>query len=233
MQPFFRHFPARRPSLGGLQRRFRRRVVEALGYHVLQSRGDRFESVQSPLLFLEPKPEARVEGRRRELKTALADRGIRVYSVGLGTLDGGLLTSAGVSTIDKAIPSPILFMIKFNGKSQLVSCFKTLSTDKKKIIIGSYFKSDWIADNSERVKLPVALNMDGLYHQMLTSLSPVKKRKNETIEDWAQRYENLQSKLQEADRLEQKVNKEKQFNRRVELNHKLNTLKSEIKELEE
>ena len=155
---------------------------------------------------------------------------IQVFTI---FLKSGTFSDEVLATIDKAIPSPILFMIKFNGKSQLVSCFKTLSTDKKKIIIGSYFKSDWIADNSERVKLPVALNMDGLYHQMLTSLSPMKKRKNETIEDWAQRYENLQSKLQEADRLEQKVNKEKQFNRRVELNHKLNTLKSEIKELEE
>ncbi|MCB9616612.1 MAG: hypothetical protein H6722_29605 [Sandaracinus sp.] len=59
---------------GPLGHRVFAETLEALGYHVLQSRGDRFESVQSPLLFLEPKPEARVEGRRRELKTALADR---------------------------------------------------------------------------------------------------------------------------------------------------------------
>lgn len=59
---------------GPLGHRVFAETLEALGYHVLQSRGDRFEGIQSPVMFLEPEVEARVEGRRRELKDALATR---------------------------------------------------------------------------------------------------------------------------------------------------------------
>ncbi len=59
---------------GPLGHRVFAETLEALGYHVLQSRGDRFEGIQSPVLFLEPEVEARVEGRRHELHEALARR---------------------------------------------------------------------------------------------------------------------------------------------------------------
>jgi hypothetical protein len=59
---------------GPLGHRVFAETLEALGYHVLQSRGDRFEGIQSPVLFLEPEVEARVEGRRHELDEALARR---------------------------------------------------------------------------------------------------------------------------------------------------------------
>lgn len=59
---------------GPLGHRVFAETLEALGYHVLQSRGDRFEGVQSPLFFLEPELEARVEGRRRELAEAVTTR---------------------------------------------------------------------------------------------------------------------------------------------------------------
>lgn len=49
-------------------------TLEALGYHVLQSRGDRFDGPSAPMLFLEPEVEARVEGRRRLLVDALEAR---------------------------------------------------------------------------------------------------------------------------------------------------------------
>ena len=45
------------------------------------------------------------------------------------------------------------------------------------------------------------------------------------------RFEDVQIKEREAMRLESRIKKEKQFNRKVELNRKLNDLKKEIEEL--
>ncbi|MBO6935479.1 MAG: hypothetical protein JJ863_10910 [Deltaproteobacteria bacterium] len=49
-------------------------TMKRLGLHVVQSRGDRFEGPASPMLFIEPETEARVEGKERTLADALEAR---------------------------------------------------------------------------------------------------------------------------------------------------------------
>lgn len=49
-------------------------TMERLGLTVVQSRGDRFEGPSSPMLFIEPQPNARVEGKERRLGDAIVAR---------------------------------------------------------------------------------------------------------------------------------------------------------------
>jgi hypothetical protein len=55
--------------------------------------------------------------------------------------------------------------------------------------------------------------------------------KGEALYELVSRVDRLRVKERDAGRLESRIKKEKQFNRRVELNRKLNELKQEIKNL--
>ncbi|HJK93467.1 MAG TPA: hypothetical protein RMH85_09565 [Polyangiaceae bacterium LLY-WYZ-15_(1-7)] len=76
--------PGEADSYGGgpLGHRAFAETMEALGWHVMQSRGDRFDGPEAPLLFIEPQDEARVEGRLRRLDDAITTR----TAAGLPTL---------------------------------------------------------------------------------------------------------------------------------------------------
>ena len=49
-------------------------TMKRLGFHVVQSRGDRFEGPRAPMLFIEPMAKARVEGKEQRLDDALIGR---------------------------------------------------------------------------------------------------------------------------------------------------------------
>lgn len=154
---------------------------------------------------------------------------IQVFSVRLRTGD---LAHEVLQTIDRAIPSPILFELKFNGKTQYVGAFKRPNeADKSKWVVSSYFQSVWMDDEVKRVNLPVVLNMGALYQALLTALSPLKPRKDETLNNLIARVDLLRVKERDAEQFKKRMKIEKQFNRRVEMNQALNELKTEIERL--
>lgn len=137
-----------------------------------------------------------------------------------------------LQTIDKAIPSPILFHLSYKGKSRYKAAYKRPSeADKSKWVISSYFETEWVSDSSDKMELPVALSMGALYQILLKNIIPLPSRKNETLNELATRVDNLRIKERKVAKIESLMKKEKQFNRRVELNRSLNELKQEIEEL--
>lgn len=154
---------------------------------------------------------------------------IQVFTVGLRT---GELSSEVMHTIDKAIPSPIVFELKYGGKTKYAAGYKRPSeADKSKWVVSSYMESDWLKGNAPASELPVVLNMGALYQSFLTSLSPLPFKKGENLDSLISRIDLLRVKEREAEKLESRINKEKQFNRRVELNRTLNILKQEIEKI--
>jgi len=75
------------------------------------------------------------------------------------------------------------------------------------------------------------LNMGALYQAFLKPLIPLAAKKNESLEDLVERAERLSRKTREAARLEGRIKKEKQFNRKVELNRSLNVIKKDMQVL--
>ncbi|WP_135611466.1 DUF4391 domain-containing protein [Methanococcoides sp. AM1] len=154
---------------------------------------------------------------------------IQVITIILKT---GTLAEEVLQTIDKAIPSPILFHLSYKDKSKYVAAYKRPSeADKNKWIISSYFKTEWINDSSDKVKLPVVLNMGALYQSFLKAIIPLPFKKNESLDELVARIDNVCIKERNATKIEYRMKKEKQFNRRVEMNGSLNELKQEIEEL--
>ena len=81
--------------------------------------------------------------------------------------------------------------------------------------------------------MPLALDLGGLYEQALHRLIPTPARPQESLADLVARVELLAAKQRELDKAQIRLAKEKQFNRKVEINTQLRKLKTELDQLKE
>ena len=154
---------------------------------------------------------------------------IEVFTI---LLKNGTLKDDVLFTIDKAIPSPILFILRYENKSRYVAAYKRQSeADKNKWVVSNYFETKWIPDNAKKTPLPFVLDLRALYHAILKSILPLSERQNETFDELINRAEKLKVKEREAAKVEARLLKERQFNRKVEINAELRNLKNEIEDL--
>lgn len=154
---------------------------------------------------------------------------IQVFAVSLKTpeLDHDVLRC-----IDGAVQFPILFELTHGNQIQVVACYKRPSeADASKWVVSDYFSSDWLKADAERVPMPVALDLSGLYEQMLQRLIPLPARVQESLAEQVARIGQVRVKQREVEKEAAKLAKEKQFNRKVEINAHLRKLKNELEQL--
>lgn len=142
--------------------------------------------------------------------------------------------------IDKAIGFPLIFELITSprsgngGKVRVAATYKRPSeADASKWVLGEYFATGWMPADTPRAPLPVALDLPRLYDQLLRALIPVPSRKGETLAELTERHNQIVARQRECQRLEARIHREKQFNRKVELNRQLRELKAELKALSE
>ncbi len=135
--------------------------------------------------------------------------------------------------IDKAIAHPIIFHLTYANKIKVIATYKRPSeADASKWVISDeYFETDWLPADIERQKLPVVLNLSSLYEHILRELIPLQPRENESLESHIERMGQVIAKDKEVTKLETRMNKEKQFNRKVEMNADLRKLQDKVKRL--
>jgi len=135
--------------------------------------------------------------------------------------------------IDKAIPFPLLFELHDEDRLQVVACYKRPSeTEASRWVCSDYFATDWIAAESQRAALPVALNLGGLYEQLLHALIPLTHRSKESLSDLVERVSKVRMLRKEMDKTVSQLATERQFNRRVTINATARELKHNLKLLE-
>jgi hypothetical protein len=133
--------------------------------------------------------------------------------------------------LDKTIPQPIIFTIETSDRKFAHSAAhkRPSEADASQWVVGSRFTSDFIpAAKLIRLPLPTALDLSRLYTALLAPLLPLTPRRAESLSDLIDRCGAHQSLQRRTALLTAKVNREKQFNRRVALNQELNTLKAEL-----
>ena len=142
------------------------------------------------------------------------------------------IDAAVFRTIDEAIPSHIFYEVVVANKTKLIAAYKRPNeADSSKWVTGTYFESDWVSNTAERTNIPIALNMGGMYALFLRSLMPVPALNGEALRGHAARLELLNSRNLELQKLKIKLLKEKQFNRKVEINSQIRLLQQKINEL--
>ena len=154
---------------------------------------------------------------------------IQIFSIQLKTseLHGDVLRC-----IDGAIPFPIVFELTFDGRTQVTAAYKRPNeADASRWVLSDYFASGWQPTDSERTAMPVALHLGGLYEQLLHRLMPWPARPQETLAELVARVEQAQAKQRELNKTQARLAKEKQFNRKVEINATLRQLTHELQGL--
>lgn len=151
---------------------------------------------------------------------------IQVFEIALRTPQ---LDPAVLQAIDKAIPFPLVFQLVHEGKICFAAAYKRPSeADASKWVIEASFQTEPQPLDAERPPLPVALDLAGLYEQIVRRHIPLAPRTDETLGAQVARYNALAAKQRAQRQLEARLAQEKQFNRKVELNAQLRELTAEL-----
>ena len=154
---------------------------------------------------------------------------IEVFDIALKTeaLDEDVLRA-----IDRAIPLPIVFQLHHGQRTRMVAAYKRPSVaEAGKWVIDAYFAGAWQPATAVRRPLPIVLDLHSLYEQLLRSLLPQAARPGESLPEQVERLTRLRSRQNEYTKIETRLHKEKQFNRKVALNAQLRELKTEVDQL--
>ena len=134
--------------------------------------------------------------------------------------------------IDRAIPFPLIFELTHGGQTQVAAAYKRPSeADSAKWVLGEHFRSDWLAADTPRTPLPVAVDMARLYEALLGPLIPVAPSEAEPLQSRLDRAARLKAKETEINRLKSRLKNERQFSRRVEINGMLREAQAEFEHL--
>ena len=154
---------------------------------------------------------------------------IQVFSV---TLKEGEIKGEVLRFMDQSIPYPILFELCYKDKIKAIASYKRPSeADNTRWVVSDYFETSWLPKETPRTPLPIVLNLESLYASLLTSLMPFPIRSGEGFHDFVARMELFRSRQKEMEKCESLLRKEKQFNRKVQINSELRELKREIETL--
>lgn len=156
---------------------------------------------------------------------------IQVFEI---QLKGQDLSEAVLTTIDKAIPSPIIFEVARTSNEgcdeiEVAAAYKQLGSRVPKL--SGYLHSQWFRTTSPRAPLPSAIDLTVLYSQLLANLMPLHARPGEALSDVFTRLNMMRSLERELSMLERRMRTEPQLNRRVELRRSLKAKQAELANL--
>jgi hypothetical protein len=151
---------------------------------------------------------------------------IQVFEITLKTEELG---EDVLRAIDKAIPSPIIYQLIFGNRIRFSAAYKRPSeADASKNVIEAYFTTDWQQIGKPLPALPLVLDMAALYEAMLRGVIPLPCRTGESLAAQVERTIQLRDKERENEELMARLRKERQFNRKVEINAAIRAVKAQL-----
>ena len=133
-------------------------------------------------------------------------------------LKGSNIDNSVLACIDKAIPSQIIFELRREDglwvEQAMAAAYKRAGRRTKGT---DYFRTGWVDSEQTRVPLPAALDLDGLYSQLLGRLLPHPVRSGEVLSDALDRMGRIRGLNREIAGLEKQLRSEPQLNRKLEL----------------
>ena len=143
---------------------------------------------------------------------------LEVFEVRLNNpeLDKSLLKQ-----IDKEIPYHILFLLEYQGKYQAWIGYKEASNSTKNSFkVNGYYHTDWLEEDKLPLKLE-GLNLDTVYENFVRQIARdnlVKQTSDEDLKESIERDEKKKMLQKQIDKLQDKIRKEKQLNKQMEMN---------------
>ena len=146
---------------------------------------------------------------------------LEVFEVKLNTPD---ISETVLRQIDLAIPYYILFLLEYDGKYKAAISFKEV-TENKNIKVNNYYYTNWLDEQELPLKME-GLNIDIVYENFLRQIAgqSLEKQGNTNLKQSIAKADEKTKLQKQIAVLENKIRKEKQFNKKVELNMELKRL---------
>lgn len=132
--------------------------------------------------------------------------------------------------IDKEIPYHIVFLLEYDGKYQAWTAYKEKAgSGNNAFKVGTYYHTDWMEETELPLKID-GLSIDKVYENFVRQIAgeALQAENHESLKDSVERDNRRQELEKQIAVLQQKVRKEKQFNKQMHLNTELKKLKKEL-----
>lgn len=152
---------------------------------------------------------------------------IEVFEV---RLNEPLLDEAVLKQIDKEIPYHLLFILTCDGKAQAWIGYKEAAASGSNAFkVNRYYHTDWMPEDELQLRVD-GLNMDTVYESLVRQIAgdKLKADSGESLKESVERDEKKKQLEKQIAVLENKMKKEKQLNRRMEMNAEMKRLRKEI-----
>ena len=154
---------------------------------------------------------------------------IEVFEV---RLNDPQLDEAMLKQIDKEIPYHILFILTCDGKAQAWIGYKEAAASGSNAFkVNRYYHTDWMPEDALHLSID-GLNMDAVYESLVRQIAGDELQKNfgESLKESVECDEKRKQLEKQIAVLENKMRREKQLNRQIEMNAKIRELKRVLEE---
>ena len=154
---------------------------------------------------------------------------IEVFEV---RLNEPLLDEAVLKQIDKEIPYHLLFILTCDGKAQAWIGYKEAAASGSNAFkVNRYYHTDWMPEDELQLRID-GLNMDTVYESLVRQIAgdKLQAESGESLKESVERGEKKKQLEKQIATLESKMRKEKQLNRRMEMNAEMKKLKEMIQQ---
>lgn len=140
------------------------------------------------------------------------------------------LDEAVLRQMDREIPYHILFILTYEGQAQAWIGYKeAASSGSNAFKVNRYYHTGWAPECGLQFRVD-GLSMDAVYENLVRQIAgdALSSTQGETLQESVARDETKRQLEKRIAALEGKMRKEKQLNRRVEINAELRKLRKEV-----
>lgn len=145
-------------------------------------------------------------------------------------LNSAPLDEAVLRQIDREISYHIIFLLEYEGKLQAWTAYKEKTpTANAAFKVGKYYHTEWMTEAELPIRID-GLNLDAVYENFVRQIAgdALKADSGESLKASVERDEKKKQLEKQIAALENKMRREKQLNRQMEMNAELKKLKKEI-----
>lgn len=134
--------------------------------------------------------------------------------------------------IDREIPYHILFLLEYEGKYQAWIGYKEAASGSSAFKVSQYYHTDWIESDQLHLRME-GHSLDAVYENFVRQIAgeSLVPAEAESLHESVERDLRRQQLQKQITALENKIRKEKQLNRQVEINVNIKKLKRELEML--
>ena len=149
-------------------------------------------------------------------------------------LNSASLDEAVLRQIDREISYHIIFLLEYEGKLQAWTDYKEKTPAANAAFkVGKYYHTEWMTEAELPIRID-GLNLDAVYENFVRQIAgdALKADSGESLKASVERDEKKKQLEKQIAALENKMRKERQLNRQIEMNATIKKLRNELSEVQ-